>query len=137
MSFRLGPFRIALDTQAIEQLDDQEAPRVAVKEPAYSAPIRQHLGPGQRTITLDAVIYKEVLSPGGPAQIELMRRAMRWHWRMPLVSRSLHFYGFYEIEDLKATKTHMLPNGTFQKITTQIVLARVPSRLSIFGISLG
>ncbi len=137
MAFALGPFRLALDTQAIEQLEDQESPRVATKAPAFSAPIRQRLGPGQRTVTLEAVIYKEVLSPGGPAQIELMRLAMRQGWRLPLFSRSLHFYGFYEIDDLTATKTHMLPNGTFQKITTQIKLARVPSGFSIFGFQLG
>lgn len=134
MLFALGPFRIALDTQALERLEDRETARIATMERALSMPTKQFLGPGDRKIILDAIIYKEVLSPGGPAQIEMMRLWMRSGRRLPLISRSGHFYGFYLIEELAAEKTHVLPNGTFQKITTQITLTRAPLGFSIFGI---
>ena len=77
MLFALGPFRIALDTQALERLEDRGTARIARMDRALTMPIKQFLGPGDRTITLDATIYKEVLSPGGPAQIEMMRLWMR------------------------------------------------------------
>ena len=134
MLFALGPFRIALDTQALERLEDRETARIARMDRALTMPTKQFLGPGDRTITLDATIYKEVLSPGGPAQIEMMRLWMRTGRRIPLISRSGHFYGFYLIEELVAEKSHVLPNGTFQKITTEITLTRAPSGFSIFGI---
>ncbi|WP_224825583.1 phage tail protein [Cognatishimia sp. MH4019] len=134
MLFALGPFFITLTTQALERLEDREGARIATMDRAGTMPTKQFLGPGDRTITLDAVIYKEVLSPGGPAQIELMRLWMRTGRRLPLISRSGHFYGFYLIEELAAEKTHVLPNGTFQKITTQITLTRAPAGYSIFGI---
>ncbi|PIE13839.1 MAG: hypothetical protein CSA70_03745 [Rhodobacterales bacterium] len=133
MLFALGPFRITLDTQALEQLEDRERARIAAMERAGTMPTKQFLGPGDRTIQLDAVIYKEVISPGGPTQIEMIRAWMRSGRRVPLISRSGHFYGFYLIEELAATKTHVLPNGTFQKITTQITLTRSPSGFTIFG----
>ncbi len=134
MLFALGPFRIALDTQALERLEDIEDVRIAPMNRALTMPTKQFLGPGDRNIVLDATIYKEVLSPGGPAQIEQMRLWMRNGLRMPLISRSGHFYGFYLIQQIAAEKTHVLPNGTFQKITTQITLTRAPSGFSIFGI---
>lgn len=134
MQFALGPFRISLTEQALQTLQDNETARVAEMDRAGAMTTPQFLGPGSRTITLDAVIYKEVLSPGGPAQIELMRLWMRTGRRVPLISRSGHFYGFYLITELAATKTHALPNGTFQKITTQITLTRSPRNLRIFGI---
>jgi|GEM_PF-4893903 len=134
MMFALGPFRIHLATQALERLEDRETARIAKMDRALIMPTKQFLGPGDRTITLEATIYKEVLSPGGPAQIEMMRMWMRFGRRLPLISRSGHFYGFYLIEELAAEKTHVLPNGTFQKITTEITLTRAPSGFSILGI---
>ena len=50
-----------------------------------------------------------------------------------MISRSVHFYGFYLIEELAVEKTHVLPNGTFQKITTQTMLTRAPSGFSVFS----
>lgn len=134
MQFAFGIFRISLRSQALQSLEDRERARMAPMERAGAATTKQFLGAGDRTITLDAEIYKEVLSPGGPAQIELMRLWMRSGRRAPLVSRSGHFYGFYKIEEIAATKTYVLPNGTFQKITTQITLTSDPSGFSIFGI---
>lgn len=134
MLMALGPFRIALDTQALEQLDDRENARIAKLDRALTTPTKQFLGPGDRTIELRSVIYKEVLSPGGPTQIEMMRLWMRTGRRMPLISRSGHFYGFYLIEELAGEKTHVLPNGTFQKITLTITLTQASSGFSIFGI---
>ncbi|MDO5622241.1 MAG: phage tail protein [Paracoccus sp. (in: a-proteobacteria)] len=87
-------------------------------------------------IEIDAVIYKEVLSPGGPLQIELMRLAMRHGTRLPLISRSGHFYGFYLIEALEVAKTHVLPNGTFQKMEARLRLTRAPVSISVAGIGL-
>ncbi|KPU83664.1 hypothetical protein JI58_08105, partial [Marinosulfonomonas sp. PRT-SC04] len=97
-------------------------------------PAKQFLGPGDRTIELRSVIYKEVLSPSGPTQVEMMRVWMRTGRRLPLISRSGHFYGLYIIEELAAEKTHVLPNGTFQKMTITIKLTRAPAGFSIFGI---
>lgn len=134
MLFALGPFRIALDTQALERLEDIEDARIAPMNRAQTMPTKQFLGPGDRNIVVDATIYKEVLSPGGPAQIEQMRLWMRSGLRVPLISRSGHFYGFYLIQQIAAEKTHVLPNGTFQKITTQITLTRAPSGFNVFGI---
>lgn len=134
MLMALGPFRITLETQALELLVDRETARFAKMDRARSLPTQQFLGPGERTVELNAAIYQEVLSPGGPAQLELMRLWMRGGRRLPLIARSGHFYGFFVITELAAEKTHVLPNGTFQKITVTITLTRAPSGFSVFGI---
>ncbi|MBI1495414.1 phage tail protein [Halocynthiibacter styelae] len=134
MLMALGPFRIALSTMALEQMEDRENVRIARMDRARSMPTKQFLGLGDRELELRATIYKEVLSPGGPTQVELMRLWMRSGRRLPLISRSGHFYGFYLIEELTGEKTHVLPNGTFQKITLTIKLTRAPAGVTVFGI---
>lgn len=134
MLMALGPFRIALSTMALEQMEDRETVRIARMDRAHTMPTKQFLGVGDRTLELSAKIYKEVLSPGGPTQLELMRLWMRSGRRLPLISRSGHFYGFYLIEELTGEKTHVLPNGTFQKITVTIKLTRAPAGVTLFGI---
>lgn len=99
-------------------------------------PTPQSLGPGDRTLTINAVIYKEVLSPGGPHQVDLMRLAIRKGARLPLISRAGGFYGFFLIQSLTAEKTHVLPNGTFQKMEIELQLIRSPSNISLTGIQL-
>lgn len=126
----LGSFGIALNTQALEELEDRETARIAKLNRALRFPAKQFLGPGDRTIELRSTIYKEVLSPNGPTQVEMMRLWMRTGRRLPLIARSGHFYGFYLIEELTGKKTHVLPNGTFQKIT----LTRAPANHTIMGI---
>lgn len=136
MLMALGPFRIALHTQALEQVDDRETARIVKLDRAGGFPAKQFLGPGDRKIELRAIIYKEVLSPNGPTQVEMMRLWMRTGRRLPLISRSGHFYGFYIIEELAAVKTHVLPNGTFQKMEITITLTRAPAGFQIFGIQI-
>ena len=52
MLMALGPFRIALRTQALETLNDRETARIAKMERAGSMPTKQFLGPGDRTIEI-------------------------------------------------------------------------------------
>lgn len=99
-------------------------------------PTPQFLGPGERSITINAVIDKEVLAPGGPLQVELMRLAIQQGLRLPLIARSGHFYGFFMIEEMSIEKTHVLPNGTFQKMELNLRLVRAPQGVSLFGIQL-
>lgn len=136
MQMALGPFRITLGTQALESLDDRESARVATMDRAGQMPTKQFLGPGDRSIELRATIYKEVLSPGGPTQVELMRLWMRSGNKLPLITRSGHFYGFYLIEELAAEKTHVLGNGTFQKMSITITLTRAPFGFTVLGVPL-
>ncbi|MGR3486040.1 MAG: phage tail protein [Paracoccaceae bacterium] len=136
MLMALGFFRFALDTQAITGLTDREDVRLAAMPRGGSMPTLQFLGPGERQVVLRAVIYKEVLSPRGPTQIELMRLAMRRGTRLPLIARSGHFYGFFLIEALEVEKTHALPNGTFAKMETTITLNRQPRNFAVAGIPL-
>ena len=136
MLMALGPFRISLETQSLQRLEDVETARIATMERALAMPTKQFLGPGERTVKLDATIYKEVLSPGGPAQIQMMRLWMRLGRRAPLISRSGHFYGFFLISEIAAENTHALPNGTFQKTTVSITLTRAPIGFSVFGFAL-
>lgn len=110
-------------------------PRGAVQR-AKVMPTPQFLGPGDRTLTINAVIYKKVLSPGGPLQLDLMRLAIRKGTRLPLISRAGGFYGFFLIQSLAVEKTHVLPNGTFQKMEVELQLIRSPSSLSLAGIQL-
>lgn len=134
MLMALGPFRISLETQALETLSDRETARFAKMDRAQAMPTQQFLGPGERTIELNATIYQEVLSPRGPTQLEMMRLWMRTGRRMPLISRSGHFYGFFVMTELAAEKSHVLPNGTFQKMNITTTLIRSPSGFSVFGI---
>lgn len=136
MLMALGPFRFSLALAALDQLTDHEEARIEPMPRAGTMPVPQFLGPGARSIEIAAVIYKEVLSPGGPLQVELMRIAQRRAMRLPLIARSGHFYGFYLIEALDVVKTHVLPNGTFQKMELRLTLHRAPSDISIGGISL-
>jgi len=136
MQMALGPFRITLETQALEGLDDRESARIATMERAGQMPTKQFLGPGDRSIELRATIYKEVLSPSGPSQVELMRLWMRSGRKLPLIARSGHFYGFYLIEELSSEKTHVLGNGTFQKMSITITLTRAPFGFTVLGVPL-
>lgn len=136
MQMAIGPFRVTLQTQALEQLDDRESARIATMDRAGQMPTKQFLGPGDRTVELRSVIYKEVLSPGGPTQVELMRLYMRTGRRLPVIARSGHFYGFFMIQELAAEKTHVLGNGTFQKMSVTITLTRAPFGFSVLGVPL-
>ncbi|MDO5631149.1 MAG: phage tail protein [Paracoccus sp. (in: a-proteobacteria)] len=136
MLMALGPFRFTVSLALLDRLTDSEQARIEQMPRAGAMPTPQFLGPGERAIEIDALVYKEVLSPGGPLQIELMRLAMRRGRRLPLISRSGHFYGFFLIEELEVVKTHVLPNGTFQKMEIRLRLTRAPLGVSVAGIAL-
>lgn len=136
MLMALGPFRFELATQALKSLTDKETARVEQMARAGQMPTPQFLGPGERSIEIQGVIYKEVLSPRGPLQIELMRLAMRMGVRLPLIARSGHVYGFYLIEAIEVEKSHVLPNGSFQKMEVLLRLGRAPLGIGIAGIPL-
>ena len=136
MLMALGPFRFSLDLAALESLQDRETARIEQMQRAGAMPTPQFLGPGERAVMIDAVIYKEVLAPGGPLQVELMRVAIRQGLRLPLIARSGHFYGFFMIEEMSIEKTHVLPNGTFQKMEVTLRLIRAPRGVSLFGVQL-
>ena len=53
-----------------------------------------------------------------------------------MIARSGHFYGFFMIEELSIDKTHVLPNGTFQKMEVTLRLIRAPRGVSLFGVQL-
>lgn len=134
MLFALGPFRISLNTMALQQLEDEEEVNVAAPARARSMTPKHFLSAGDRTIRIEAVIYKEVVSPGGPLQEVLMRLWMRTGRRMPLISRSGRFYGFYTLTKISSVNTHVLPNGTFQKTTLTLTLRRAPLGFSLLGV---
>ncbi|SDF90082.1 phage tail protein [Rhodobacter capsulatus] len=136
MLMALGPFIFTVTTQLLDTLTDRESARIEQMERAAAMPTPQFLGPGDREIEITALIYKEVLSPGGPFVIEAMRLALRAGLRMPLIARAGHFYGFFLIRELEVVKTHVLPNGTFQKMEVRISLTRSPLGFGIGGISL-
>lgn len=136
MLMALGPFRFSLDLAPLESMTDRETARIEQMQRARTMPTPQFLGPGDRTLTIAAVIYKEVLSPGGPLQVDLMRLAVRKGVRLPLISRAGGFYGFYLIQSLSIEKTHVLPNGTFQKMEVELQLVRSPTNVSLAGIQL-
>ena len=136
MLMALGPFRFSLSLAALQQLTDTETARIEQMQRAGAMPTPQFLGPGERRVDIDAVIYKEVLAPNGPLQVELMRLAIRNGLRLPLIAASGGFYGFFMIEEMQLVKTHALPNGTFQKAEISLKLIRAPLGLSIGGISL-
>lgn len=134
--FALGPFRISLDTMALQELEDDEQVNTASTARHRAMNSKHWLSAGDRNIRLNALIYKEAVSPGGPLQIELMRLWMRSGQRAPLISMSGHFYGFYTLEGIKVVKTHALPNGTFQKMDLTLTLGRAPLGISLFGVAL-
>lgn len=136
MLMALGPFFFTVSTQLLDKLTDDETARIEPMDRAGQMPTPQFLGPGHRTIEIEATIYKEVLSPLGPLVIEAMRLAMRAGKRMPLIARSGHFYGFFLIQGLTVVKTHALPNGTFHKMEVTIRLTRAPLGIGIAGVSL-
>lgn len=136
MLMALGPFLFTISTQLLDTLTDRESARIEQMERASAMPTPQFLGPGDREIEITALIYKEVLSPGGPFVVEAMRLAMRGGQRLPLIARSGHFYGFFLIRDLDLVKTHALPNGTFQKMEVRISLTRSPLNIGLGGLSL-
>lgn len=136
MLMALGPFFFSTHTQLLDTLTDRETARIEQMERASAMPTPQFLGPGEREIEITALIYKEVLNPGGPRTLEAMRLALRTGLRLPLIARSGHFYGFFLIRELEVVKTHVLPNGTFQKMEVRLTLTRAPLGLSVGGISL-
>lgn len=136
MLMALGPFRFSLELAALQQLTDRETARIEQMNRAGVMPTPQFLGPGERRVEIDALIYKEVLAPNGPLQIELMRVAVRSGTRLPLIASSGGFYGFFLIEEMQLLKTHVLPNGTFQKAEVSLRLVRSPIGVSIAGISI-
>ncbi len=135
MLFALGPFRIRLDTQALERLEDHETARIAPMGRARTMPTKQILGPGDRTgharrhDLQGGALARWSRPDQGPA-----RPGLRRGKRLPLIARSGHFYGFYLIGELTAETTHVLPNGSFQKITTRITLTRAPDGFSLSGV---
>ncbi len=136
MLMALGPFRFSLDLAALESLNDTEGARIEQMQRAKAMPSPQFLGPGNRTITIRALIYKQVLAPAGPLQVDLMRVAIREGTRLPLISQAGGFYGFFMIDELAVEKTHVLPNGTFQKMEANLRLVRAPRGVSIGGVQL-
>lgn len=136
MLMALGPFRFSLDMAALESLNDTERARIEQMQRAQTMPSPQFLGPGDRTVSIRALIFKEVLAPAGPLQVDLMRIAIREGTRLPLISQAGGVYGFFMIEELAVEKTHVLPNGTFQKMEVNLRLVRAPRGVSVGGFQL-
>ena len=136
MLMALGPFRFSLALAALESLHDTERARIEQMQRAQAMPTPQFLGPGDRTIGIRALIFKEVLAPAGPLQVDLMRIAIREGTRLPLISQAGGFYGFFMIEELVVEKTHVLPNGTFQKMEVNLRLIRAPRGVEFAGVQL-
>lgn len=136
MLMALGPFRFSLALAALDSMQDVERARIEQMQRAGTMPTPQFLGPADRTITIRALIYKEVLAPAGPLQVDLMRVAIRQGTRLPLISAAGGFYGFFLIEELSIDKTHVLPNGTFQKMEVSLRLVRAPQGVSVAGVTL-
>ncbi len=136
MLMALGPFRFNIDTQILQSLTDRETARIASMDRAGAMPAKQFLGPGDRKIELRAIIYQEVLSPGGPPQIELMGQSMRVGERLPLVALAPAFYGFFLIEEVTTEGTHARADGSFARIDVTLTLTRQPRSFAIARIPL-
>lgn len=120
----LGPFRFSVPTYSIEEMDRSLDSRVAPQPIIQGAPRHHLLGPGDETIKLKSTFYPFHLNGGGLGQLEGVRAACRAQSVMPLIGANGVRYGSFVIEAVDNNDTYYHPNGTAQKIETNLFLIR-------------
>lgn len=126
MLMTLGFFVFDTPTVPVQSIDRDTSWRFASSTPIGARPVYQSLGPGEDKLSLTGTLYPEFT--GGRAGLDLLRNMAEQGKGWPLIEGSGRNYGFWSITAIKETSTHLMRDGTPQKITFSIDLVRVDEK---------
>lgn len=123
MLMALGLFVFSTKTAPLQQHARQTAWRVSSINRVGKRPSYQFLGPGDDTKTLSGTLYPELT--GGPISLDVLRHMADTGKAWPLIEGTGKFYGNWSITSVEETATHLLQDGTAQKIEFSLSITRV------------
>lgn len=128
----LGEFTFSARGDNLTGLSRKSKARLSPQELIQRIAPVQFVGPGPRTISIDAVIRPEY--QGGLGQIDDLHDACDDGIPRALVTGYGHVLGDYKIESVDEKRKYLSGPGIPRKIEFKIDLVRVPGAASGFGL---
>lgn len=123
MMMTFGMFVFGLDTAAYQELQRQTAWRHSGQQRVGRRPVRQFLGPGDDTVTLNGTLLPHFT--GGQQNLDELRDMATQGDAWPLIEGNGRYYGLYVIESMSERKSRHTKDGSAQRIEFDLVLQRV------------
>lgn len=122
MLIGLGPFRFAVPTFSVEQIERQSQGRLADVEVVGRKPSTHKLGAGLRTFTLNSTFHPLHLNRAGGVMLDAVHLACDQQLSLMMISIAGRVFGRYTIESVGDSSTMFAPGGKAQIVTTTITI---------------
>lgn len=118
----LGPFPFGIKTASYNSFQRSTAERWASSPRIGKRASKQHLGPGDDTITLSGVLMPEI--SGGRSNLDILRALERGGLAWPFIDGEGQIYGLWVITNITEKRSEMMRNGEARKIEFTLTLER-------------
>lgn len=118
----LGPFVFALRTAPFETFRRSTAQRWASNARLGKRAVKQHLGPGDDSITLSGTLMPEIT--GGRAMLDALRIMAATGDAWPFIDGEGTIYGLWIIDSIDEERSELFKDGAARKIAFSVKLDR-------------